>query len=184
MTSDSPGTIRFVEVSDASALFESVWASRAELEPWLPWCNAGYCIEESRQWLEQQLVRREAGTEYGFAIINRSGLYCGGCGLNAIDTAYLRANLGYWVRTSHAGQGLATHAVRLLAAWAFEHTALNRLEIVASTGNFASLRVAEKAGAEREGVARARLVLHGQVHDAVVYSIVRSRWTEPSAGSP
>jgi RimJ/RimL family protein N-acetyltransferase len=183
MTSDGPCTIRFVDVSDAPALFESVCASRAELAPWMPWCHAGYCIEESRQWLERQLREREAGTEYAFAIMDSSGLYCGGCGLNAIDPVCLRANLGYWVRTSHAGQGLATHAVRQLADWAFEHTALNRLEIVVSTSNFASLRVAEKVGAEREGVARARLVLEGQVHDAVVYSIVRSRWTTQRAPS-
>ena len=177
MRPDSPCTIRFVEVGDAPALFEAAIASRAELAAWMPWCHPGYCIDESRQWVEQQPVRREAGTEYNFAIIDSNGTYCGGCGLNAIDTVNLRANLGYWVRTSHAGKGLATHAVYLLADWAFEHTPLNRLEIVASTRNGASLRVAEKAGAEREGVARARLVLHGEIHDGVVFSIVRSRWT-------
>ncbi len=177
MSSDSPCTIRFVDPSDADALFEAAWASRAELEPWLPWCHPGYQVEDSRQWLEQQVAQRHAAAEYQFAIIDSQGVYSGGCGLNAIDHANLRANLGYWVRTARAKQGLATHAVRLLAVWAFEHTRLNRLEIIASTENLPSLRVAEKAGAEREGVARARLVIHERAHDVVVFSIVRSRWT-------
>ncbi len=175
VTPDSSCTIRFVEISDAPALFEAAMASRAELAPWMPWCHPAYSIEESREWLEEQEAERAAGTEYAFAIVDRHGEFCGGCGLNAIDTVNLRANLGYWVRTSHTRRGLATHAVGLLADWAFAHTVLNRLEIVVSTRNFPSLRVAQKAGAEREGVARARLVLDGEVHDAVVFSIVRSR---------
>jgi ribosomal-protein-serine acetyltransferase len=47
------------------------------------------------------------------------------------------------------------------------------LEIVVSTVNIASLRVAEKAGAVREGTLQSRLLLHGVTHDAVVFSFVR-----------
>ncbi|MDD9932529.1 MAG: GNAT family N-acetyltransferase [Myxococcales bacterium] len=166
-------TIRFVEEADAEALFEAARSSRAELAPWMPWCHADYCIEESRQWLTQEVARRVDGSGYAFAILDAAGAYCGGCGLNAIDRANRRANLGYWVRTSHRGQGLATEAVRQLSAWAFEHTDLIRLEIVASIENVASIRVADKAGAVREGIARSRIMLHGREHDAAVFSIVR-----------
>ena len=70
---------------------------------------------------------------------------------------------------------MATAAVRALSEWAFTHTWLERLEIVAATGNLRSRRVAEKAGAVREEVARSRLRLHERFHDAVVYSIVRGQ---------
>jgi RimJ/RimL family protein N-acetyltransferase len=86
------------------------------------------------------------------------------------------ANLGYWVRSSATGQGVAPVAVRLLANWAFRETEILRLEILAAVGNRRSQRVALKAGAVREGVLRDRLFLRDEPQDAIVFSIVRSRW--------
>jgi RimJ/RimL family protein N-acetyltransferase len=63
--------------------------------------------------------------------------------------------------------------VRLIADFAFRETDLLRLEIVCALGNVASQRVAERAGAVREGVLRHRLLLHGEPVDAVMYSLVR-----------
>jgi RimJ/RimL family protein N-acetyltransferase len=63
--------------------------------------------------------------------------------------------------------------VRQLADFAFRTTDLVRLEIVCAVGNERSQRVAERAGAVREGVLRRRLVLHGEAVDAVMYSLVR-----------
>ncbi|HWH76536.1 MAG TPA: GNAT family protein [Candidatus Binatus sp.] len=40
--------------------------------------------------------------------------------------------------------------------------------------NPASLRVAKKSGAIREGAPRSRLFLHGVAHDAAVLSFIRS----------
>ena len=72
-----------------------------------------------------------------------------------------------------ARRGVATEAVRQVADFAFGNTDLVRLEIVCAVGNDASQRVAERAGAVREGVLRHRLLLHGQPVDAVMYSVVR-----------
>lgn len=81
-------------------------------------------------------------------------------------------NLGYWVRTSRTRSGVASAATRLIARFGFLSLGLQRLEIVVAVGNQASERVAEKAGATREGVLRKRLLIHGQPHDAVLYSLV------------
>jgi len=64
----------------------------------------------------------------------------------------------------------------LIRRWGFEHTDLTRLEIIVAAGNLASQRVAEKAGATREGTLRSRLILHGACLDAAVYSFVASEW--------
>jgi RimJ/RimL family protein N-acetyltransferase len=66
------------------------------------------------------------------------------------------ANLGYWVRSSLAGRGIAPAAVLQLVSWAFQHTALHRLEIVVAVGNRRSQHVAEKVGAHRDAVLRKR----------------------------
>jgi RimJ/RimL family protein N-acetyltransferase len=111
--------------------------------------------------------------EYGFAIVDAQGGFLGGCGLNQLSAAHRFGNLGYWVRTSASGRGVATEAARQLAEFAFRETDLVRLEIVCAAANVRSQRVAERAGAEREGVLRNRLMLHGHPVDAVMYSLVR-----------
>ena len=74
------------------------------------------------------------------------------------------------------GRGVAPRAVCQLADFAFRETALIRLEIVIAVGNERSERVAAKVGARREGLLRSRLILHDEVYDAAMYSLVRSDW--------
>ena len=54
----------------------------------------------------------------------------------------------------------------------FEDLGLVRIEIVVPTGNAASLRVAEKVGARREGVLRSRLLVGDTPEDGVMFSLV------------
>ena len=98
-----------------------------------------------------------------------------------INRLHRFANLGYWVRSSEAGRRVAPGAIRQVARFAFTQTDLVRLEIVCAVGNTRSQRAAEHAGARREAVLRDRLFLHERPVDAVMYSITRSDWTEPSS---
>jgi RimJ/RimL family protein N-acetyltransferase len=102
----------------------------------------------------------------------QSGELIGSASLNHWQPDYGMANLGYWVRQSRQGQGLAPRAVRLLAGHALNSKELQRLEIVVAADNRASCRVAEKVGARFEGVARHRLTLHEQPQDAAMYSLI------------
>jgi len=171
--------IRPYRLDDAAAVFEAARESLAEMWPWMPWCHPEYTIEESRSWLETRVPAFQQGTEFEFAIITADGRYLGGCGLNQIDNANRRANLGYWVRSTAAGRGVATSAVRLLRDWGFQNTNLLRLEILIAVGNVASHRVAEKSGANREGTLRGRLLLHGVSHDATLFSFIREEHLVP-----
>jgi len=173
----TPISIRPYQLDDVPRLFEAARESVATVGRWLPWCHAGYAIEEAQAWVEKQVAAFQAGTEYHFTIVSADGRFLGGCSLNQLDSVNRRANFGYWIRSSAAGRGVMTAAARLLADWAFRHTDLLRLEILAATGNRASQRVAEKIGALREGVLRSRLLLHGEALDAVVFSLLRAEWT-------
>ena len=144
-----------------------------ELQPWMPWCHPGYSIDETRSWLATQVQAFQQRTTFEFAITTDEGAYLGGCGLNQIDALNQRANLGYWVRSSAAGQGVATAATELTRDWGFAHTDLARIEILVAVGNIASRRVAEKAGAVYEGTMRSSLTVHGTRHDAAMYSFIR-----------
>lgn len=166
--------LRPFAVSDTERLHAAIMSSFDELRPWMPWCHPGYAPEETREWLKGQVEAFQAQKEFGFAVVDGADEILGSCGLNAIDPVNRRANLGYWIRTSATRRGVGTRAVRALADWAFGNTELFRLEIHVAVGNVPSQRVAEKAGATREGVLRSRLVLHGALVDAVLFSILRS----------
>ncbi len=168
-------TIRSYEEIDAHALQHAARESTREVFPWLPWCRPDHSLADARSWIRAQVEARRSGIAYEFLILSEAGEFLGGCGLNHLSPEHRSANLGYWIRTSATGRGVAAAAVATLARWAFRHTDLERLEMVVAVGNGRSRRVAEKAGACFEGVARSRLLLHGTFHDAMVYSIIRPR---------
>jgi len=161
----------------------------AEISAWMDWCHAAYSIKDAEAWVATRDDAWSAATEYSFAIEDPSGRFLGGCGLNRIDAVNQTANIGYWVRTSAAGRGVATEAVGQLVCFALGEPTFHRLEILAAVGNRASQRVAEKLGAAREGVLRERLRVRGERQDAVLFSIlstdlgVRSRRQQPATGS-
>ena len=165
--------IRPYRINDASFCWEAARESLAELQPWMPWCHPNYAIEETRSWLTVQVQAFQQRTTFEFAITSDDGSYLGGCGLNQIDALNQRANLGYWVRSSAAGHGVATVAVKLVRDWGFAQTDLVRLEVLVAVDNLASRRVAEKSGALYEGTLRSRLLVHGTRHDAALYAFVR-----------
>jgi ribosomal-protein-serine acetyltransferase len=166
-------SVRAYSPEDAQALWEAARESVGEVHRWLPWCHPQYSMAEAEEWIRSRAPLAAEGREYMFAIVGIDGRFLGGCGLNQINRIHRFGNLGYWVRTSATRHGVATEAVRQVADFAFGNTDLVRLEIVCAVGNDASQRVAERAGAVREGVLRNRLLLHGASVDAVMYSLVR-----------
>ena len=165
--------LRPCRVEDAQGMYGAVRESIPELVQWMPWCHQDYSLQEAKSWLRTQVQAFNERRWYQFAILDPAGEYPGQCGLNQMDEANRRCNLGYRVRSDVAGQGVAPRAVLMTRDWAFEHTALVRIEVVIAVGNHRSVRVAEKSGAFREGVLRKRLLLHGAYEDAVMFSFVR-----------
>ena len=160
---------------DASGLYEAVRESLAEVSLWLSWCHQDYSIEESRQFISSRAQAADSDEWYSFGIFEKyTGTFVGGVGLNFINRVHQMGNLGYWVRTTAAGRGIATEAARLMARFAFEQVGLHRVEIVAAIPNIASQRVAEKTGAVREGVLRNRLLIRGVPQDAMLFSLIPS----------
>ena len=165
--------LRPYRLEDAEVLHEAILESVREISPWMAWCHPNYSLQEARSWIELTLAGREAGTMYDFAIWSDNE-YVGACGINQIQPDNRVANLGYWIRSSRAGEGIAPRAVRWLLDWAMTHTDLNRIEIVAAVENTRSQRVAEKVNATREAVLAQRLMANGRPSDAVVYCVLRT----------
>jgi len=171
---------------DRDAMFAAVMESISEVSPWLPWCHVGYSREETEGFIELAVAAWTQATHYPFAILDAgTDTFLGGIAINHIARPNRLANVGYWVRTSRTKRGIASAAVRLVAQYAFNFLGLTRLEIACVPANVSSRRVAEKAGARFEAVARNRLVMHGIAYDAALYALVPedlradNRWRGP-----
>jgi RimJ/RimL family protein N-acetyltransferase len=158
---------------DAAPHYEAARESLGEVGRWLTWCHGEMRLEDSEAWIGKCVDAWKRGEFYGFYLFDRTTEAFVGCAtINEIDFARLRGNLGYWVRTSRQGTGMATEMVPEVARFGFERLGLQRLEVVAAVSNAASRRVATKIGAHHEGIARNRLRIHGVQHDAAVYSLI------------
>ncbi len=159
--------------ADAPALLAAVRGSLPELGPWLSWARSGYSADTARSWINSTLGEWARESSFGFLVTGvESGGVLGFCGLSRVDRLHRLANLVYWVRSDRRGCGIAPRSVRLAARFAFERLGLVRVEIVVAVDNAASLRVAEKVGATREGVLRNRVFGLGGLQDAVMHSLV------------
>src|ERR1043165_5447913 len=171
--SDGVIGLRQFRLEDVPSLFTAVHESMPQLSAWMVWAHPDYTLEDTRAFILKCGPGWEKGEQYSFAIVDvHDGKFLGSVGLSALNRAHGFANLGYWVRAGKTRHGVATSSTRMAARFSFEELGLNRVELHVPTANIASQRVAEKAGAKREGTLRKRLRLNGVAHDAFVYSFV------------
>jgi RimJ/RimL family protein N-acetyltransferase len=175
-------TLRPYRAEDAP---EVAIACRNELtQLWLPLPNP-YTDAEALAWCTEIAPRfRTSGEGIEWAAVRRSDdRLVGSFGLKRTDWRGRSSEIGYWVAPWARGEGLAVEAVQGIARWLLGDQGFERLMLRAAPGNAASLRVAEKAGFTREGVARnAGFTNSGRV-DLVVFSIVSSDLEEPGGSA-
>lgn len=165
--------LRPFRLSDSSQLYEAVRESLSELKPWMSWATDRYTETTAREYISIARARWDEHTFYAFAITHAEQIL-GACTLSSLHPIYHLCNLGYWVRTSCRGRGIAGRATQLTARFAFEELGLIRVEIVIAVENHASQRVAEKIGAHAEGILQNRMVVGRSIHDAYMYSLLPS----------
>ena len=163
------------QARDAEPLREAARESLASVGRWLPWCHAGYDLADAQAWIAHCRESLARGEQYALPVLDHAdGRLLGGVGLNQLDPQHRSANLGYWVRQSRQGEGIAAAAARLLARYGFERLELARIEILAHPQNQASRRTAEKIGARFQAVGRRQLPALGGAVEMAVYVLTRT----------
>jgi ribosomal-protein-alanine N-acetyltransferase len=115
----------------------------------------------------------ESQTELVNLAIEVCGRAVGGIGIRIGQGVFSRsAELGYWLGEPYWGRGVMTEAVCAFAPYVMTHFGLLRLYAYANVDNYGSIRVLDKAGFIREGVARASAFKYGKVVDRVFYAKV------------
>ncbi|HEX8075009.1 MAG TPA: GNAT family N-acetyltransferase [Thermoleophilaceae bacterium] len=134
-----------------------------------------YAESDEREFRVAAAASRAAGEAASFAIASATGNHglLGSIGLRILSWPDRRGELGYYVRESAWGRGIAPRAVRLVSGWGFQRLGLERLEIHVDPRNPRSQRVAEKAGFTREGVLRSYTRIgEGARVDMACYSLL------------
>jgi len=119
-------------------------------------------------------LRRRAreGSVMPFAV-TYDGQMVGQLTVNAITRGSVQsANIGYWVARSHAGRAIIPTAVALVTDHLLGPVGLHRVEIAIRPENAASLRVVEKLGFTRIGLAPGYLHIAGAWRDHLLFQMV------------
>lgn len=168
--------LRRARMSEAPQLARAVQLSLDELAPYLPWATADYDVQAARLFLD--FAREEARHGRGLHLnvfAAESEELLGGAAL-MLRPATQSGELGYWMRSDRAGQGLTTQAAGLLLELAFGPLALRRVALTCDIANRGSRRVAEKLGMRREGRLRAFMLHHGEPKDHYLYAILAAEF--------
>jgi RimJ/RimL family protein N-acetyltransferase len=156
--------VRAPRPGDGAAANEAIRESIHELRPWMPWAQTAPDADETEAVFRGGAARFIKREDFLLTLWRRSdGRFVGGSGLHRIDWSVPRMEIGYWCRTSLAGQGFITEAVIGITRFAFEHLYAQRLEIRCDARNTRSAAVAERAGY----VLEARLHRHMRAADGV-----------------
>jgi RimJ/RimL family protein N-acetyltransferase len=138
------------------------------------WRTAPYTETDARDHLAEWEEARLRGEELNVALVEPRDrdVVLGGGSLYEVRLDQGCAAVGYWLAPEARGRGAATHAVRLLARWAFVELGLARLELTCGPDNEASQRVAERCGFTREGLLRSHVPFQGARRDSVIYGLL------------
>ncbi|MGH3239093.1 MAG: GNAT family N-acetyltransferase [Spirillospora sp.] len=145
--------VRPFGLDDAAGLIEVIRAGEDLLPPTFP----NVLEAEPLAWFLREGVHQiqRYGLGIHLAVTDRdTGDLFGTIGLFKVNWDHLTSEVGYGMRPAVRGRGYATEALGLVCDWALRECGLFRVELRAMDTNHASIRVAEKSGFVREGVAR------------------------------
>lgn len=159
--------------ADSGPLYEAIAETLEQLVPWLPWARPDHSRTETRRYLRAARTAWARHSAFEFVIEAPSGgPILGVTSLHRIDWLRRSAGIGYWIRRSRFGEGLATEASDAVLAHAFSALMLHRIEALVALANKPSQRVVEKLGFTREGVARDAEFVDGRFLDHIQYSLL------------
>ncbi|WP_094096376.1 GNAT family N-acetyltransferase [Paenibacillus physcomitrellae] len=168
-------TLRRLEKTDADQMFE-YW-SDPEVVKYMnvpPFANAEETAEMIK-WLNL-LAETEDTIRWGIELKD-SGRLIGSCGYNTWQLAGAhRAEIGYELGRPYWGQGYMREALLTMFEFGFCTMGLNRIEALLYPVNYASIRLLQKLGFQREGMLREYQQAGDRFVDLDMYSLLRREW--------
>ena len=167
--------LRTPQMSDYAAWAELRTKSRDFLTPWEPrWSSSELTRASFRRRIRhyQRDVREDIAYPF-FVYSAPENRLMGGLTLSNVRRGVSQAcTLGYWVGLPYARRGHMSASLRAMVPFVFETLGLHRIEASCLSANAASIRLLEKLGFRREGLARRYLMINGQWQDHLLYALL------------
>lgn len=175
MMEESKVYIRFPVEADAAELTELVRRNREFFQEFSPETPEEYYMEEHQlQSIIKNKSDRAEDRRYSFVVcLKEDGRIIGSLSLSFVVRGPLQScMIGYSLDRACNGKGYMTDAVRQVVRYAFEELKLHRITGEVSPKNPGSIRVLEKAGFHKEGIARSNVKINGVWEDHQVLAII------------
>jgi RimJ/RimL family protein N-acetyltransferase len=147
--------------------------------------NEPQTLEEKVELLRRFRGQFDLGEDFVYGLFSRDeSEVVGGSGFHR-RVGEAAFEIGYWIRTSRMGQGLATEVTAALTRVGFEVCQVDRIEIHCAPENERSIRIPRKLAYGEEGLLRRRLYTApgGEPRDVVVFSLFRDTYPGTPAAS-
>jgi ribosomal-protein-alanine N-acetyltransferase len=169
--------LRAPQMSDYAEWAALREASRDFLTPWEPtWPADDLTRAAFRRRIRRYTEDQRSDLAYPFFIFSADDhRLLGGLTLANIRRGCAQAgSLGYWMGEAHAHRGHMTAAVLAVLPFAFTTLRLHRVEAACIPDNTASVRLLERTGFRREGIAREYLCIDGIWQDHLLFARLHS----------
>jgi ribosomal-protein-alanine N-acetyltransferase len=165
--------VRIPRADDAAALFRE--ASDPEVTRWFSW--GPYASEaEARAYLARLAPQRDRGEQLDLVIEHREAGAIGISGLGEVVPRDRRAVVGTWLGRAWWGTGANSETKALMCHLAFAVLGLDRVGAYSNVEHVRSQRALERIGFRREGVLRGYHRHGDELHDVVVFGLLRADW--------
>lgn len=175
--------LRISRAGDGATVHEAIRESHSELKPWLQWAHTLPDLDTIEARERKSLARFILREMFVMLALRKSdGYFVGQMGLYRLDWSVPMFEMGYWVRTSLAGQGYVTEAVNGFTDYSFTHLHAERMEIRCDDRNERSAAVARRAGYTLEGIMRNDMrEPDDSLSSGMVFSLLRPEWAKKQA---
>lgn len=149
--------------------------SRKFLTPWEPiWPADDLTRAAFRRRIRRYQMEVRDDRAYPFFIFRQTdGVMLGGITLSNVTRGMTQtATIGYWMGERFASRGYMSRAVLALVPYAFGALRLHRVEAACLPHNAASIRLLERVGFRREGLARGLVCINGRWQDHLVFALL------------
>lgn len=163
---------------DVDSLVDAVRDSATELQRWLPWAHDRYGRSDAVRFVRDSAAAWTEGRAYDFALRGHEDAdrHLGNVSVWHTSRRERSGEIGYWIRSTETGRGIATEGAARVIQVAFEELRLHRVVLRIAVGNRPSERVAEKLGFVQEGVLRREVLVNGEWLDHSLWGLLEDEY--------
>lgn len=167
--------VKFPESFEAESMLRLQVRNRDFFHTFIPLRDDGfYTLEGQSNLIRTNNEKRKLDQQYSFGIyLIENEELIGIVTLSEVLRGPLQSCfIGYYLDQQYNGKGYMTDAVRLAVSYAFNELKLHRIEAGVMPHNIGSMKVLEKAGFHKEGIAKKNVKINGKWEDHQVLAIV------------